>query len=329
MKAITRDTLTGLTAMTSTVALIALLTVFGELSRVGQTFYEVRLRLDTARGLTGTSPVTVHGVRVGQIRELTTAENPAEGVDVVIEIRGEVSIPEDFGVYIERGLISGSALELVVDRTSTAAPVEPGARYAREAGGLFKDLQAQVEGPLARLADNADRVGRLAETYDELGQDLGSRLNALLGPATPDEVDAGAPATIPSTLARIDRAAASAESLLADEELRASLRERLEEAGETISIVRDAAAKLAEAGDGTARVIDEASAAIETLNAASEQARQLLAGINEGEGTAGRLAQDPALYDSLDHSAKELEAVLRDARLLIEKFREEGVPINF
>ena len=329
MKPLTRDTLTGLTAMGATAALIAMLAIFGELDRIGESFYRLELRLDTARGLTNTSPVTVHGVRVGQITSLTTAPDPADGVDLAIELRSAVKIPSDFGVYIERGLISGSSLELVVRRGSSAPPVEDGQRFDREAGGLFTDIREQLKEPLATLTENADRVGRLAETYDRLGQDLGGKLSALFGPPQMGPDGQPVQATVPGTLARIDRAAGAAEQLLADEELRKQLNDRLTEAGEVLAALREAAENIRSAGDRSRAFIDDAGDTIQSLAGASEEARRLLAAANDGNGTIGRLVNDPGLYDSLDHSSKELEAVLQDARLLIEKFRTEGVPVRF
>ena len=65
-----------------------------------------------------------------------------------------------------------------------------------------------------------------------------------------------------------------------------------------------------------------------TIDEAAAQARDLTARINRGEGTLGQLATNADLYRSLDASIKQLQQLIRDGQLLIEKFREEGVPIN-
>jgi hypothetical protein len=59
------------------------------------------------------------------------------------------------------------------------------------------------------------------------------------------------------------------------------------------------------------------------------QARTVMRSIADGQGTLGQLATNPDLYKSLNDAAMQLEEALRDARLLIEKFRVEGVPIQF
>ena len=59
------------------------------------------------------------------------------------------------------------------------------------------------------------------------------------------------------------------------------------------------------------------------------EARDIGARINRGEGTLGQLSTNEDLYRSLDASIKQLQTLIQEGQLLIEKFRDEGVPINF
>ena len=65
------------------------------------------------------------------------------------------------------------------------------------------------------------------------------------------------------------------------------------------------------------------------LSKSIEQANKLLAAANSGKGTVGKLVYDPALYENLDDSAKRLQLMIDEARLLIEKWKKEGLPIQF
>ena len=81
-------------------------------------------------------------------------------------------------------------------------------------------------------------------------------------------------------------------------------------------------------GDRTDETLTRLNAAVVTLDEVAGEARELTARINRGEGTLGQLATNADLYRSLDASIKQLQQLLRDGQLLIEKFRDEGVPIN-
>jgi ribosome-associated translation inhibitor RaiA len=54
----------------------------------------------------------------------------------------------------------------------------------------------------------------------------------------------------------------------------------------------------------------------------------LVESVNQGQGTLGQLATNPDLYRSLDAAAAKLERTLEEARLLVEKFRTEGVKLK-
>ncbi len=51
-----------------------------------------------------------------------------------------------------------------------------------------------------------------------------------------------------------------------------------------------------------------------TLRATTEQARQILAGLREGEGTVGRLLTDDALYDRADSTLQSLDRLIDQMR---------------
>ena len=83
------------------------------------------------------------------------------------------------------------------------------------------------------------------------------------------------------------------------------------------ALANDAAALRA----GALPVLDRASGALQELE-------QLMVAARSGKGTAGRLIQDPALYEGLADAAKRLDEALAKLNLLLDKIRAEGLGVE-
>lgn len=61
----------------------------------------------------------------------------------------------------------------------------------------------------------------------------------------------------------------------------------------------------------------------------SDQIDGLLAKLNSGDGTIGRLMNDPKLYEEATEAASRLATTLRDLQALVRRVKEEGLDIRF
>ncbi len=336
-----RDFLTGLFALGAVAGLGAILILFGEMSDLGTRYYRFSVVMPSAAGLGPTSPVTVNGVRVGQVLESRVAE---EGAVLLVKVRQDVRIPVDAPVSVERGLIGDSSLEFGVRAGMTRGePVQNGGRMVADASGSFFDRLAEsIQGPLNRLTASADKFDELAETWAETGR----LVNGLLRPRTPAEVDAGEPANIASVVARLDGVGASAEAWLRDESLRSGVKDTIARAGSVLADMQtflEAWTATADSVDETAQKIGsaaenvdaqavtlarEASAVLRRMDAAAGEFERTLMAVNAGEGTAGQLARNPDLFNSMNSAARRLETVLTELTLLVQQMKAEGVKIK-
>jgi len=64
------------------------------------------------------------------------------------------------------------------------------------------------------------------------------------------------------------------------------------------------------------------------LGKSLSEARSVLAKINSGEGSAGRLVNDGKFYEILVENAEQLELLLKEIRAFASRIREKGVPIK-
>lgn len=67
----------------------------------------------------------------------------------------------------------------------------------------------------------------------------------------------------------------------------------------------------------------------EQLNETLKQLRVTLAAVNDGKGTAGKLINDPALYDNLLDTSQELQLAVSQLKHLAADAREKGIKISF
>ncbi len=341
MKPAVRDLAIGFTALIGLIGLVLILLLFGELSIFTDRAYTVTYRLDTAAGLVRGSRVTLNGVPIGEVADMVPIIEPTPGVEVSVRIREDIFVPRNSRVAIAVGLLGDGALAL----TSTT-PVrgegrpqflEDGDVVTAEASTIFDEFAELIENRLSEINRAAASVAELSGTYARVGE----RIYDLLGPRTPEQVDAGDAAPgITTVVARLDRVLADADKWLADEALRTdfhtavrSVNERLGEASEAIAAVRAAAESVEQQSEALGPRLDSVVTDIrrtaDAISIALEDVRQITSRINAGEGTAGQLIVNPDLYRSLTDAAIRLERVLVEGQLLIEKWKAEGLPIQF
>ena len=60
-----------------------------------------------------------------------------------------------------------------------------------------------------------------------------------------------------------------------------------------------------------------------------EQLESIIAKVSEGDGTIGRLMNDPRLYEDMREAAERLTITLRDLQAMVRKVKEEGLELKF
>lgn len=90
------------------------------------------------------------------------------------------------------------------------------------------------------------------------------------------------------------------------------------------SVQRFSDASMENVGDISEKMIRAA----EQLEGVFSESRQILAKINRGDGTAGKMINDGRLYEDLLESSQELRSMLRQIEQLVAETREKGVRIK-
>jgi len=192
----------------------------------------------------------------------------------------------------------------------------------------------------------------------QVGKDFGElarNLNALLaGPPreAPITTQAGATASAPAeaglrgTLAKLDSALDAIAAVLGDRDNQTNIRTSLSRLAEAAAKATEAMEALkgfaAEARKAVSEVAGPATAAARHFDDAArqlvvtaEKTSALMVTINEAatklqadQGSAGKLLNDPKLYNNLAEAARQMSQLMQELRATVEKWKQEGIPLK-
>jgi len=334
------NVIVGITALAGLIGLVLLLTAFGYIPALLRTGYTVTLYMDNVAGLHENSPVTLWGRDIGEVQSLGFSE-PGESHRAYAKllINRSFQIPEDVDVRVETPLFGGGPVIALIGS-------EPGAQTL-PMDGTGKLSAAKVVDPLRQLEVLSDDIAELKATWTQVGQNI----NTLFG--SEGEGSPSLPRVVMGIEKRLDdlgRVFAEAESWLGDEKLRedvsqtaANARAISEALAEAVENLEKRYVALADSAEAQLKKVDQTldSAAksvgeIETryVALADDAAKvvsvidKLVARADSKDSTIGLLLSDPQMYHNLNDTSERLKLMVDEARLLIEKWKAEGVPIR-
>ena len=344
-----RNLVVGIFVLAGLIALGLLIVKFqGAVSYFGglQDYYIEIEASQTAAVLSGQT-VHLNGYPIGNVSSVILADDldPRKGVIITASIRQAYSIPEDVDtVSIYQGQIGPPFIDIKVLPTHSAVMMDKtpgevvGKRFKAhipvdvfsQIAGLAEDLRPALKtlGPaLARIGTLVDNLNRLlvgaepggsessgADGTDQvnvrsLAQEFSqtlSNLNALIG-------DEQTKKNLKQSLANLTQAGADASEAL--KELKAFAGQAQQTTSELELHVRDAAQAVISNSE-------QISELLQHLNKTVEQ-------IEQGKGTAGKILQDPELYEEVLLATKDLNEAVQTLHNLLKKWNREGVKLKW
>lgn len=250
--------------------------------------YVITTNVPNASGIRKGDPVQMRGVNIGRILGFTIAQ---QGVDMRLEIEGEYEIPKDSRVEIRASGLLGGMVAEVIPGTSQQMVAWGETLPGGSGPGLFDKMDA--------LAGEADQVARRVQGLlsDEMVKDL-------------------------------QRGASGARQSL--ESLQAILKEQRGE-------LRGLSASLKHSAEGLERVttgpdlertvkrVDELVGRLDgtltTLDRSSKSLESVLARMDRGEGTLGKLSTDDSLYKNASEASANLNKATVELNKLLADFQ--------
>ncbi|MAH65024.1 MAG: hypothetical protein CMJ27_01330 [Phycisphaerae bacterium] len=329
-----RDAIIGLAAIAGVAACVTMLLAFGSLREMTLDSYEITVRLNRAGGLRYGSQVTLDGVPVGVVEDVSLQMDSRRPVRLECRLDEWVRIPVDHLVQVETALIGGGTrLALMsLDPVEGRAVFEPASVpvLTGEFQSLDETLVNALDSKMLPVTESFREVGTLAGIYGDLGQ----RINEMMEADSEDEAGLAASVVrINRTLAEAERAFQAAGDWLADEQLQQDARQAVFKANLFIERASEAAVAAGELATDLGReapaLLVRLGTTADSVDRTLEEVRGVISQMGEGEGTIGRLLQDPALYEDLDDAARRLDVTLATLQSLIEAVKAEGVKIEF
>jgi phospholipid/cholesterol/gamma-HCH transport system substrate-binding protein len=268
---------------------------------------EVTLIAPRGDGVAEGSPVQYLGVNVGQVRDLKL--NP-DGTGVVINliINEGNHVPENVQGTIKPAGLLGSTANIGLEpvgapsknliKPGTQLEVQPGSSNTLippEVTGIIEDIRKRdlvkhLDETIVTLRDQAVKFGKVMETTGEL-----------LG-------DKKMQADLRATLANLRTTTEKADKITGDFRT-------------LTGQVQSLTANL----NTTNRGLNDR---IEQLGKTLVKFDSVVAKIDEGDGTLGKLTNDPRLYEALADTSSELRLMVADLKRLVEQWEQEGVSLK-
>lgn len=247
---------------------------------------------DQIGGVQSASPVMMRGVKIGTVTGIAFDPQLSDKVVLQLTVKRQYRIPEDSEAKIVSSSLMGSkAIEITYGDSDVCLAKGDTLRSGRNrdlmdvAGSeleFFKQRVSRLTDDLSRTLDN---VNRLLEANEE---------------------------NITGTLGNLNAASGDLARLLDAE------KGRLQSAVGSLAAFADMLGENAPRVDSIVGNLNDVTAQLSEaefarkLSDAVERFDGLLAKIDDGEGTLGRLMNDPALYDSLTAAGGNLASLLAD-----------------
>ncbi len=334
----TKNTIVGMTVLVGLVILVAGMIFLDKMPSFRQVSpYTIVLQSTNAAGLTSGNKVDFNGVIIGSVSDVSLAPDMVQ-VQIALSINSNVDVPSNAVASVGKQTIGTPYVSLTLPQGQT-----PQAPLPRDGTGKLMATAADsglipksVIDSFTRVGDSVEELLRKKPLSEFEKEDPDSRI-----------------ANISVLVQRLDRVARGVDVVIGNpqqqQELRNIIRNieqssaQLHETLKTVdTVVHQASDTVGEFRAAAYHVSGAATQASSTLRTTEDQI-QLLAGkmavilknlesttnsLNKNQGTAGKLINDPRLYDTLVDLSASLKNTSDDLNLLLRKWKEEGVKLN-
>lgn len=257
-------------------------------------------------GVTSASPVFFNGLKVGQVIKTAMIPDGTGRIAISFQLNERnLPLPADSKVEIYSADLFSRALRVV--QGTEAAMAEPGDTLRGDTQLSLTDAVGQQIDPLKAKAESM--IANIDSVLNSLQQ--------MLNEKAVGDIDSSftsvrvALSTLSNTAKRLDQLVAVESATLSAtlrnmEKVSATLAENSDELDRTFNNLDTLSAELAKGR--LKQVLDE-------LAKTSAELRTITAGINNGEGTMGKLVKNDSLYTNLNAASRELDLLLEDLRV--------------
>lgn len=266
-------------------AVAVLILKFGKYERLATKSYQITVVFSNVGGIVRDANVLYGGISVGKVRDITLDQQGLLKVNVKLEVYDTVKIRKDAKFVINQSGLLGDRYIDVTPQGATAEFLGPGDIVE---GSSSVDLSEAIHSVVDVLHQAAGTIARVDKAIQRIDETVLSRQSL-------EHID--------SSLVNIDMATSNAVSLTLS--LRSVVEENRGKVDNTLTKFSDAADNLNQTSKNIDQVVtsnqDDIRTATKKLAESAERLNDILAHLEKGEGTVGKLLVDPTLHDEIVH----------------------------
>lgn len=254
---------------------------------------------NNVEGLVPSTPVTINGLNVGKVISIDFKGDGSGVLQVELLVDSDFQFSKNSKAELyETGLIGGKAIAII--------PAFDGAENAQR----YNFLEGTVKAGLTDLVNQ--RLTPLQEKIEIVMVDADSLLTNL-NDVFDDKTKANLRASVAGlndVIQNFKQTSSSLNSLMAKNE---------EKLNSTLTNVDKISSNLSKTTEQLANANLEET--VKTLESTIQNFKSISGKINKGEGSIGKLLYDEGLYNNLEATSKEMEALIRDIKLHPARYR--------
>lgn len=247
---------------------------------------------DSVEGLSPSAPVTINGLVIGKIEQITIDPNTGK---LLVEMQIKTDFPiskKSLATIYEPGFIGGKQIAIEPD-FSDKTTIEQGDKLV---GNVRLGMTESLSKKLVPLQD---KIEKLLVNADNML----TSVNTILDKNTQENIKKSL-AELSKTMEQFHQASAGVNSLIADNKTQ----------------IKGMVANFNKFSGNFSKISDSINKAdlgktIKSLNTTLAKVNGIMAGLEAGNGSMGKMLKDDAFYTNLSKTSKELELLLQDVRL--------------
>jgi phospholipid/cholesterol/gamma-HCH transport system substrate-binding protein len=312
-----RNILVGITVLLALIALGWMILKFGD--RPARLFatpsMSVVFHTDRADGVGEGSNITYLGVIVGRVTAIHRTDTE---VILDAEIDRDPPLPANLlGEIRQISQLGGTSnIHLVTIGAKGTGLLQPHATLRAHYEGLtlfppeFSDLAIELRKTVTQFRES-NLIAHIDQQVNKAGTLLDSANSFISDPKLKDDIK--------TTLAELRSASEKINKIVP------KIDKLSDDASATMGDVRKTVVRT---GDNVDTATKQLGDRLQQVSKTLDHFESITAKIDNGQGTAGQLVNDPKLYQALVDSSRELNATIVDLKRLVEQWEQEGVSLK-
>jgi phospholipid/cholesterol/gamma-HCH transport system substrate-binding protein len=273
----------GIFVVVSLALVAGLILKFGKYERLATKSYPITVVFSNVGGIVRDADVLYGGISVGKVREINLDQQGLLKVNVKLDIYESVKIRKDAKFVINQSGLLGDRYVDVMPQSATADFLKPGDTVD---GTASMDLTEAIHGVVDVLHQAGGTIERVDKAIQRIDETVLSRQSL-------DHID--------TSLANIEVVSSNAVGLTLS--IRNIVDENRGKVDNVLTRFSDAADNLSKTSKNVDQLVsanqDDIRVAIKNLAESTTRVNDILARLEKGEGTVGKLLVDPTLHDEI------------------------------